>query len=155
MAQDVLLDGGKTVQISGIDELRDAYYIFVDAEGNIQVRMLQYDPDEMEWVPSQGGTGTGTEVQITNASIAVTGPLTNAELRAADVKVDETRFRVEVEKSGDYIYCGEAALGSAVSDSAWRIKRIDTASGNASVTWADGNDSFDNRWDQRASISYS
>ncbi len=56
----------------------------------------------------------------------------------------------------NHIYIGEANPGSAFSDVAWRIKYITIMNdGDVSITWADGDDSFDNVWNNRASYSYS
>jgi hypothetical protein len=56
----------------------------------------------------------------------------------------------------NHIYIGEANPGSSFSDSVWRIKYITILSdGDVSIVWADGNDSFDNVWNNRASYSYS
>ena len=56
----------------------------------------------------------------------------------------------------NHIYIGEANPGSAFSASVWRIKYIEILSdGDVSITWADGNDSFDNVWNNRASYTYS
>jgi hypothetical protein len=52
-------------------------------------------------------------------------------------------------------YVGEAALGSATSAAVWRIKRISVSGTVTTITWADGNENFDNVWDNRASLSYS
>lgn len=43
-----------------------------------------------------------------------------------------------------YTYIGEAEPGTADTDAAWRIQRIDS-SGN--VTWKDGNADFVNVWE--------
>lgn len=51
-------------------------------------------------------------------------------------------------------YIGEAAIGSLSSSASWRIKKLDESAG-VSITWADGNSSFDNIWDNRASLTYS
>jgi hypothetical protein len=52
-------------------------------------------------------------------------------------------------------YVGKAAIGSDVSDEVWQIKRIDETSGLV-ITWADGDDMFDNTWSARATtIVYS
>ena len=56
---------------------------------------------------------------------------------------------------GNISYLGEAAPGSATSAAAWRIRHLDMSSGDLAVTWADGNDSFDNIWNNRLSLSYS
>ena len=65
-------------------------------------------------------------------------------------KIDDTT-------TTDMVYIGKAALtGSAVATSSavWQIKRIDTSTLAMDKKWADGNDSFDNIWDNRASLTY-
>ena len=51
-------------------------------------------------------------------------------------------------------YIGEAAFSSATSDPVWRIYRVSTIGTNTSITWADGDDEFDNVWDNRSSLTY-
>ena len=58
-----------------------------------------------------------------------------------------------VDEPGTYTYIGEAVPGTATSDSLWKIKRVTDATGV--VLFADGNNDFDNVWDNRASLSYS
>lgn len=68
---------------------------------------------------------------------------------------DSTPYAVRVdEASATVTYVGEADTGTATSAASWRIKKIDTTSGTT-VTWADGDASFNNIWDDRASITYS
>jgi hypothetical protein len=57
--------------------------------------------------------------------------------------------------SSTITYVGEAAFGQSESNAAWRIKKLETVGSVLKITWADGNDSFDNIWDNRATISYS
>lgn len=52
-----------------------------------------------------------------------------------------------------YTYMCEALPGTLTSASAWRISRLNMATGV--VLWADGNANFDNVADNRASLSYS
>jgi hypothetical protein len=52
-------------------------------------------------------------------------------------------------------YLGEAEPGSATSSAVWRIKKIVETGPDVAITWADGNESFDNIWDNRLSLSYS
>lgn len=52
------------------------------------------------------------------------------------------------------IYVGEAANGSATSGALWKITRLDTTT-LLDVTYADGNLTADNVWDNRESLSYS
>jgi hypothetical protein len=63
---------------------------------------------------------------------------------------DNLSLRYEI--SGSVIYLGEATIGSAESGSLWRIQEINTGTGK--IKWADGNDSFDNIWDNRAILTY-
>lgn len=56
--------------------------------------------------------------------------------------------------SGTDIYVGKATIGSSTASAVWQVKKIDTAS-DIIITWADGNDSFDNLFSNPASLSYS
>ena len=52
-------------------------------------------------------------------------------------------------------YVGEAPSGSLESSSVWRIKRLETVGTVLKITWADGNQFFDNNWSARTGLSYS
>ena len=52
-------------------------------------------------------------------------------------------------------YLGEAEPGAVTSNSVWRIKKIVETGPDVAITWADGDDLFDNIWDNRLSLSYS
>ena len=53
-------------------------------------------------------------------------------------------------------YQGWAEPGTATSAASWRIRKIDSsADPDITITWADGDRSFDNVWDNRAALSYS
>jgi hypothetical protein len=126
----------------------------------IQSKMYVWDADVLDWVAWEGGTsGTGpaTEVEITNwpasqaindgsGSITVDGIVDVAKYAGMSVRVDEA--------SSTITYIGEAPPGASEATSSWRIKKMDTTTGVV-ITWAGGVDSFTNRWDQRASLSYS
>lgn len=58
-----------------------------------------------------------------------------------------------IETVGTRTYIGNAAIGSAESASVWQIKVLDTP--GLTKLWADGNDNFDNVWDDRATVTYS
>lgn len=62
-------------------------------------------------------------------------------------------LRVDV-ASSTVTYIGKAAPGASAGASVWQIMKIDTSSGT-SITWADGDDNYDNEWDERANLSYS
>lgn len=53
-------------------------------------------------------------------------------------------------------YIGEALPGTATSAASWRIRRLTIQSdSDIEILYADGNDSYDNIWDNRLSLSYS
>jgi len=64
-----------------------------------------------------------------------------------------TKYALRMVTVGNYDYIGEAAIGTAGSSALWRIKRIDNTSGIV-ITWA-GTGTFDQVWDNYASLSYS
>ena len=61
----------------------------------------------------------------------------------------------DLENQATVIYIGWATMGTATSSALWRIKKIGISSDVYTIEWADGNQSFDNIWDNRASLSYS
>lgn len=52
-------------------------------------------------------------------------------------------------------YIGTAVIGAATSSALWQIKKVSVSGTVTTITWADGNDNYDNIWDNRASLSYS
>jgi hypothetical protein len=60
-----------------------------------------------------------------------------------------------VDNTGTFIYEGYAAFGSATSATVWKIRRS-AISGTVvgPTTRADGNDNYDNVWDNRAALIY-
>lgn len=67
---------------------------------------------------------------------------------------DNVACRIDDTTTANTTYIGKAPIGSATSGTVWQIAKLDTSSG-LTKTWADGNSSFDNIWDNRASLSYS
>jgi len=54
------------------------------------------------------------------------------------------------------IYRGQALPGTAPGAASWRCEEITIATdGDVTILFADGNDNYDNIWDNRASLSYS
>jgi hypothetical protein len=53
-------------------------------------------------------------------------------------------------------YRGDALPGVATSAASWRVQQLTMQSdGDLAILFADGNDNFDNIWDNRLSLSYS
>lgn len=59
------------------------------------------------------------------------------------------------EISSDLSYVGDALPGTLLSAASWRIRKIETISGVTTVSYADGDSSLDNIWDNRLSLTYS
>ncbi len=55
--------------------------------------------------------------------------------------------------SSTLAYLGLAAIASDPSAAVWQIKKLDLTSG-VDIKWADGDQKFDNVWDNRASLTY-
>jgi len=91
-------------------------------------------------------------------SVDVTGLATSAKqdemITAIGNIGGSTNYTTRIETVGTLTYIGNAVIGSATSGALWQIKRLDSTSGLIKL-WADGNDNFDNIWDNRASLSYS
>lgn len=64
--------------------------------------------------------------------------------------------QVDPDATPEIIYRGKALPGTAENVAAWRIERITIAAdGDVTTVFADGDDLFDNIWNNRASLSYS
>lgn len=59
------------------------------------------------------------------------------------------------EVSGSLTYLGIAKIGAATSSAIWSIRKIEKTGNVTTILWADGNNKYDNVWDNRASLSYS
>ena len=55
---------------------------------------------------------------------------------------------------GSTIYMGEANHGTLTSVAKWRISRMVVSGSSIEITYADGNDKFDNEWDERSTGTY-
>ena len=62
---------------------------------------------------------------------------------------------LQVDSEGSTTYLGYADPGTATSAAFWAIKRIVETGKDVSITWADGNNSFDNIWNDRLTLVYS
>lgn len=115
-----------------------------------------YDPGTMTWVAmvQPGSGGTATDVNVTNMIPAVeTGLAKETTLQELVDLFGSTALQFDSSAS-PILYLGVAVPGSATSASVWQITRFDVTSGVVQ-TYADGNSTFDNVWDDRASLSYS
>ena len=70
-------------------------------------------------------------------------------------KDQESQYALQLDSVGATTYIGEAVPGTITSAALWRIKRMVETGPDLVITWADGNENFDNVWDSRAGLSYS
>jgi hypothetical protein len=63
-------------------------------------------------------------------------------------------YTVEIQTDSGYYYIGRAVPGSLTSSPVWQIKRVDPTVGIV-ILWADGDNEFDNVWDDYLLLSYS
>jgi hypothetical protein len=73
--------------------------------------------------------------------------ISNVNINGESVIIDEV-------STPNVLYIGHAEIASLTSSAVWKIRKIETTSG-AIITWADGNDDYDNVWDNRAALAYS
>jgi len=69
----------------------------------------------------------------------------------------DARYTIACDYSGDnLIYFGRALPGSSKASSLWQVRKL-TYSGAllTDIQWADGDQLYDNVWDNRAGFSYS
>lgn len=64
-----------------------------------------------------------------------------------------SQYTLRVDDGDTYMYIGQATPGTATSAASWRIKRLTQA--DLTIVWADGDSSFNNVWDDHATLSYS
>jgi hypothetical protein len=77
-------------------------------------------------------------------------------ITAIEAISDSTNYKTILDNysTSNIIYVGDADIGSATSSAVWRIQKIDKTTGIV-ITWADGDDFFNNIWDNRLSLTYS
>lgn len=52
-------------------------------------------------------------------------------------------------------YIGYAGFGAITSDAVWQIKKIVKNGTVTTISWADGDDRYDNIWNNRTALTYS
>ena len=59
------------------------------------------------------------------------------------------------EVDANTIYIGTAAVGTATGAALWQIQKILVSGTVTSVLWADGDDAFNQVWNDRTTLNYS
>lgn len=107
-------------------------------EGHLHTLLYAWNPDTLAFeVSTTRGSGGGQEVHVTN----LTGTDQAVQLDIA---------------SSTVTYIGKAPVGTATGAAGWKVSKLTSnAEGDLAITYADGNASYDNVWDNRAALSYS
>ena len=147
--------------------------VIVDSDSydsyNVVTRNKVYDPDTLSWVNMTQPlvstdtltvtmSGVATAAHQVTQNTALSNLLTELQLKAdlteiQPVQEPDRALRFD-DSANPILYLGAAEPGSATASAVWRIQRFDVTSGVTS-TFADGNDNFDNVWNNRAALSYS
>lgn len=101
---------------------------------------------------SSGGGGAGRATPYQDAAEVPQFVTLNPDSSVPTGSVD---LATQIDNSSTpIVYIGKAPIGSSTSSAVWQIAKLDTTSGLVK-TWADGNASFDNVFDDRTSLTYS
>jgi len=125
-------------------------------EGNTFLWKLstQDEWQELFDIPSPGGTSA---LEFTSDDDAVYWRDDPAEdWQIVFEKEDAVRTK-RIDMVGDYIYTGEADVGTSEASALWRVSRtyIAPTDGDVIILWAEGNSNFDNAWADHLILSYS
>lgn len=135
-------DGDNVAISDGTDTLA------INADGSINV--VFSGSSQIEISAADGDSisiSDGTDTLAVNAdgSINVLGTIT-ANPTVYATHIDEA--------SATVTYIGKAAVGSSSASAVWQISKMSVSGTVTSITYADSNSNFDNKWDDRAILSY-
>ena len=72
--------------------------------------------------------------------------------------IEDSKYTVALAYSGENVtFVGDAIPGSSKSSTVWRIKKLTYDSNNnvTDIQWAGGENKFNQKWDDRTSLTYS
>jgi len=90
----------------------------------------------------------------TNLDVPLSTRASEATLLLLTTEVQFKNKLLQVDSVGTTTYLGYADSGTITSGSTWAIKKIVETGNDVSITWADGDKSFDNIWDDRLMLTY-
>lgn len=126
-------------------------------DGNIVKRTSQY-LDNLEHDETTGGKGVAIYGSPDGSSVYRLKVNSDGSINATTSGGTTSYLtKIDTATTSNVIYIGKAALtGSAVSTASavWQIKKLDTSSLALDKKYADGDDQFNNIWDNRASLTY-
>jgi len=124
-------------------DIRGAVWVRITREGIVDgdnTLAISFNSLESPLSPTINAQG-GQNVTIINTPL-----ITKKQSYAYREAIDSVTSTIQ--------YIGLATIGTLDSAASWQIQRNDFTSGSIG-TWADGNENFDNIWDNRESLTYS
>ncbi|MGV7234660.1 MAG: hypothetical protein ACQ9ET_00235 [Nitrosomonadaceae bacterium] len=126
------------------------------AELDLKANLTETQPVSAASLPLPSGASTEATLVSVLAKI-IAAPSTEAKqdvvIAALGLLIINEKL-LQVDSVGSTTYLGYADPGTLTSDATWAVKRIIETAGDASITWADGDNSFDNIWDDRLTLIY-
>lgn len=72
------------------------------------------------------------------------------------VQEDHDNFTTKIDSAdANTTYIGKAVFGTATTSAKWQIKKISISGNVTTISFANGDDDFNQIWDNRSSLSYS
>lgn len=99
-----------------------------------------------------GGGGRATPYEDSNGIPHFVVVDSDGSIPTSYIKKALTEVIEVVDANNTYI--GQAAPGSSLGASVWRIKKIVVSGSTTTIGWANGDGSFSYEWDERASYTY-
>jgi len=148
----------------------------VDAQVSVDVAALEVNLDvdndgvhigdqstgDLLTVNPDGSLDANVEVDASDGdNIAISDGSNNVDLNVVGSKFalaatePAQLIRTDKTTTANTTYVGYADPNTATSSASWQVLRVIDSSGNKTLEYADGNDSYDNVWDNRASLIYS
>ena len=101
-------------------------------------------------MPDNVGIKTGSGAKIATDERMINGVPVQVQI------ITEQSLKTRVDDAGAGItYIGYATPGTQSSAPNWQIKKMTETGDDIAIEWADGDDNFDNIWNNRLSIVYS
>lgn len=100
-----------------------------------------------------GRTGTNKGTDIDMAEHGRAGGVSTGQPFKTTRGVEEKSLIDKVDSNTTYV--GTGKMGAVSSDAVWQIIKISVSGTVTTIAYANGDDKYDNVWDDRASISYS
>lgn len=98
-------------------------------------------------------TPANVTIEQNSVELVQVGVMGPQGIPGEDATVSDEAIRTD-DVNGTVLYKGWAVIGTENSDAVWKIARYTFTGDDLVVEWADGNNNYDNVWDNRLALSY-